>query len=107
MGAAKIHHDGRYVMSEGIEGDGVKCSMVGDEERSGQPSVVNYNDVRNAGQKNFERLRFSISLILCEFAQISRTVINKIITVAISRSAHGGFRKYSLVHTKHKGRHRL
>jgi transposase len=53
---------------------------VHDEERSGQPSVVSDDLVKEVDQKNCERWHFTISELLCEFTHISRTVLYDIIT---------------------------
>jgi hypothetical protein len=51
---------------------------VHDEERSGRPS-----EIQSVDQIICERRRFRISEISCEFPQISRTVLYKIITVRL------------------------
>jgi hypothetical protein len=56
---------------------------VHDEERSGWLSVVSVDLVESVNQKICERWRFTISELLCEFPQISRTVLYKIITVRL------------------------
>jgi hypothetical protein len=54
---------------------------VHDEERSGWPSVASDNFVESVDEKICEMWRFTISVLLCEFPQISRTVLYEIITV--------------------------
>jgi hypothetical protein len=61
---------------------------VHDKDRSGQPSVVNDDLVKNVDQKICERWCFTISELSCEFPQISRTVLYQIITVRL------GYRKF-------------
>jgi hypothetical protein len=56
---------------------------VHDEERGGPPSVVSNDLVQSVDQRICERRRFKISEISCEFPQISRTVLYKIITVRL------------------------
>jgi hypothetical protein len=53
---------------------------VQDEERSGQPSVVSDDLVRNVDQRIYEWWRFTISELSCDFPQISCTILYKIIT---------------------------
>jgi hypothetical protein len=50
------------------------------EEQSGQLSVVSDDLVQSADQNICERWCFTISELLCEFPQISCTVLYKIIT---------------------------
>jgi hypothetical protein len=52
---------------------------VHDDKRSGQPSVVSDNLVLNVDQKICEGWHFTISELLCEFPQISCTVLYEII----------------------------
>jgi transposase len=54
---------------------------VHDEERSGQPSVVNDDLVQNFDQKLCERQSFTMYERLCEFPQISSTVLYEFTTV--------------------------
>jgi oligoribonuclease (3'-5' exoribonuclease) len=56
---------------------------VRDGERSGRPSVVSDDLVYSVGQKICERRRFIISELSCEFPQISRILLYKIITVRL------------------------
>jgi hypothetical protein len=51
----------------------------------GQPSVVSDDLVQNVDQKVCERLSFTISELLCEFPQISHTVLYEIITGRLSQ----------------------
>jgi hypothetical protein len=53
------------------------------EERSGQPSVLSDDLVQSVHQKIYERWRFTISELLCEFPQIPCTLLYEIITVRI------------------------
>jgi transposase len=71
---------GYNVMSEGtvrqwcrMFKDGEK--NVHDEERSGQPSVMSDGLVQSVDQKIYERRRFTILELPCEFPQISCTVL--------------------------------
>jgi hypothetical protein len=48
-----------------------------------QPSIVSNDLVQNVDQKICERWHFTISELLCEFPQISCTVLYKIITVRL------------------------
>jgi hypothetical protein len=57
---------------------------VHNEERSDQPSVVSDNLVQSIHQKICERRCFTISELLCEFPQISCTVLYEITTVRLS-----------------------
>jgi hypothetical protein len=88
MSAVEIHRelcvaDGQNVMSErtirqwcGMFKD--RRTHVQDEEQSDQPSVVMI--LFSVHQKIPERRFFTISDLSCEFTQISRTVLCKIIT---------------------------
>jgi hypothetical protein len=49
----------------------------------GWPSVVSDDLVESVDQKIHERRRFTISEFSCEFPQISRTVLYKIVTVRL------------------------
>jgi hypothetical protein len=49
----------------------------------GRPSVVSDDLVQSVDQKICERRRFTISEPLCEFPQISRTLLCEIITVRL------------------------
>jgi hypothetical protein len=72
---------------------------VRNEERSGWPSVVSDYLVQSVDQKIYERRRFTLSALSCEFPQISRTLLYEIITVRLgyyklllkicSENAHG------------------
>jgi hypothetical protein len=44
---------------------------VHDEERSVQPSVISNDLDQSFDQKNYERLRFTVSELFCELPQIS------------------------------------
>jgi hypothetical protein len=58
----------------------------------GQPSVVSDDLVQSVEQKICERQHFTISEVLCEFPQISCTVLYGIITgYAITSFAQDGF----------------
>jgi hypothetical protein len=89
MNAAEIHLKlcaavyGQIAMSEGtvrqwcrMFKDG-QWTNVHDEERNGQPPAWSDDLVQS------ERRRFTISELLCEFPQISRTVLYEIITVRL------------------------
>jgi hypothetical protein len=52
-------------------------------EMVGLPSVVSDDLVQSVEQNMCERLRFTISELSCEFPQISRTVLYKIIAVRL------------------------
>jgi hypothetical protein len=56
---------------------------VHDEERSGQPSVMN-DLVENVDHNSCERWHFTISELLCEFPQMSCAVFYEIIIVRLS-----------------------
>jgi transposase len=88
MNAGEIHRElcaavyDQNVMCEGTVRQWCRMfkdgrTNVHDEERSGRPSVVSDD------QKICERRRFTISELLCEFAQISRTVFYEIIIVRL------------------------
>jgi transposase len=47
---------------------------VQDEERSGRPSLMSNDLVQSVDQKIYEKLSFTISVLSCEYPQISRTV---------------------------------
>jgi hypothetical protein len=53
------------------------------EERSGRSSVVSDDLDQSVDQEIYERWRFTISGLSCEFPQISRTVLYEIITVRL------------------------
>jgi hypothetical protein len=92
MSASEIHCElcvvyGQNVMSEGTVRQW--CIMFKDgwtniynEQWSGQPSVVS-DLVQIIDKKICERQCFTISELLCEFPQISHTVLYKIITVRL------------------------
>jgi hypothetical protein len=48
---------------------------IHNEERTGQPFVVNDDLVQSVDQKISERRRFTIFKLSCEFPQISRTCL--------------------------------
>jgi hypothetical protein len=85
MSAAEIHRDlcavyGKNTMSEGIVSQ--QCRMfkdgqtsVYDEERSDRTSVVSNDLDQSVYQKMYERQRFTISELSCEFSQISSEII--------------------------------
>jgi hypothetical protein len=52
-------------------------------EAVGQPSVMSDDLVQSTDSKICERWHFTISEVLCEFPQISRTVLYEIITVTL------------------------
>jgi hypothetical protein len=93
MSAAEIHRAlcviyGQNVMSEGAVRQW--CGMFKDgrrnihhEEPSGRLSVVSDDLVQTVDQKNCEKWRFTISEFLCEFPQISCTVLYRIIMVRL------------------------
>jgi hypothetical protein len=54
-----------------------------DEEQSGQPSAVSDDLVQSVEQKICERQHFTILELLCEFLQISCTLLQEIITVRL------------------------
>jgi hypothetical protein len=54
----------------------------------GQPFIVSDDLVQSVDQKICERLHFTILELLCEFPQISHTVLHEIITVRL------GFHKF-------------
>jgi hypothetical protein len=56
---------------------------VHDEDQSGQPSVVSDDLVQSVDKKICEKQHFTISELLCEFPQISCTVLCEIITVRL------------------------
>jgi hypothetical protein len=56
---------------------------VHDEEQSGRPSVVSDDLVQSVDHKSCERQHFTISELSCEFPQISRAVLYKIIAVRL------------------------
>jgi hypothetical protein len=70
---------------------------VHDEEQSGRPSEVSDDLVQSVDQKICERWWFTISDLVCEFSQISHTVLCKIITVRLGyhhkciQNAENGF----------------
>jgi transposase len=53
------------------------------EERSGRPSVVSDDLDQSVGQKIYQRQRFTISELSCEFPQILRTVLYEIVRVRL------------------------
>jgi hypothetical protein len=58
---------------------------VHDVERSGQPAIfMNDGLAQSVDQKICERWRFTISEVLCEFPEISRTLLYEIIRVRLS-----------------------
>jgi hypothetical protein len=57
---------------------------VHNEEQSGWPSVVSDHRGQTVDQKICERWSFTISELLCEFPQISCTLLYEIITVRLS-----------------------
>jgi hypothetical protein len=73
------------------------------EERSGRPSVVSDDLVQSVEQNTFERRRFTISVVSCEFPQISLTALYEIFTVMLdyhTSSAQEGFQKCSWMRIK-------
>jgi hypothetical protein len=54
---------------------------VHDEEGNDRPSVVSDDLVQSVDEKICERWCFTISEVLYEFSQISRTVLYEIVTV--------------------------
>jgi hypothetical protein len=74
MSAAEIHCELCVVYSQNIMSEGTK-TMVFKMFKDGRT---------DANQKIYERQRFTISELLCEFPQISRTVLYEIIIVRLS-----------------------
>jgi hypothetical protein len=93
MSAVVIHHKLHAVYSQNVMSKGTVrqyCRMfkdgrtnVHDEEWSGRPCVVSDDLVQSVDQKIYERGHFTISELSCEFPQISRTVLYKIIAVTL------------------------
>jgi hypothetical protein len=78
---------------------------VHDEERSGQPCVVSDDLVQNVDQKICESWYFAISELLCEFPQISYTVMYEIVTVRLGHHtfcARWILRMLMVVHSAHR-----
>jgi transposase len=85
MSVAEIHHElcavcGQNVISERTVRQWRRMfkngrTNVHDEERSGRPSEVSDDLVQIVDQKVFERRRFTILELSCEFPQISHTVL--------------------------------
>ncbi|GBM86916.1 hypothetical protein AVEN_151816-1 [Araneus ventricosus] len=62
---------------------------VHDEARSGRPSVVNDGLVAKVNEKIRENSRFTIRMLCDEFPQVSKTVLNEIVTNRLN------YRKFS------------
>jgi hypothetical protein len=90
MSAADIHRKlcvvyGPNIMSEGPVRQWCRMfrngrTNVHDDERSGQPSVVNDDLVQTVNKKIIENWHFTISELSFEFPHISRTILCKIVT---------------------------
>jgi hypothetical protein len=88
MSPAEIHRELCAVYGQNLKSEGTVrqlCGMfkngrsiVHDEERSGPSSIVSDDIVQS------ERQRFTISELSCEFPQISRAVLYKIIAVRLA-----------------------
>jgi hypothetical protein len=93
MSAVEILRELCMVYGQNVASEGTVrqwCGMfkdgrtnVHDEEQSGQPFLVSDDLVQSVDQKNCERQRFTIPELLCEFPQISRTVLNEIMTLRL------------------------
>jgi hypothetical protein len=94
MSTVEIHRElcaavyGQNIMSQGNIRQWCKMfkderTNVHDEERSGRPFVMSDDLIESVHQKFCERRRFSISELLCQFPQISCTVLYEIITVKL------------------------
>ncbi|GBM83554.1 hypothetical protein AVEN_74943-1 [Araneus ventricosus] len=87
---AEIHRQlveiyGENVMTDGMVRKWVRQfnderTNVHEETRSGRPSVVNDGLVAKVNEKIRENSRFTIRMICDEFPQISKTVLNEIVT---------------------------
>jgi hypothetical protein len=113
MSDAEIHRQlcaavyGRNVMSERTIRQCQRMFKEGwtnvyDNERNSRPSVASDGLVQSVDQKICERWCFTISEILCEFPQISCTLLCEIITVRLDhhKFCQGEFWKCKRVHTK-------
>jgi hypothetical protein len=86
MSAANIHHElwamvySQNVMNEELSDNCVECSKMG-EQIFTMNGIVSDDLVQSVGQKICERWHFTISELLCEFPQISCTVLYDIIIV--------------------------
>jgi hypothetical protein len=75
------------VKSEGTKRQWCRCSKMGEQmfmmgsEVVSRLCIVTDFLVQSVNKKNCERLLFTISELLCEFLQISYTVLYKIITL--------------------------
>jgi hypothetical protein len=93
MNTAEIHCElcvvyGQNIMSEGTVRQWCRMfrdgqTNVHNEEGSGWLSVVSDDLVQSVDQKICERWRFTVLELLCEFPQISRTVLYEIITLRL------------------------
>jgi hypothetical protein len=92
--AAEIHHELPVVYGKNIiREETVRrwCRLFSDGRTSvhdkcevvGRPSTVSDDLFQSVDQKICERRRFTISELSCEFPQISRSVLYKIITVRL------------------------
>jgi hypothetical protein len=90
MSDVEISYELHVVCSQNVMSEGTArqwCRMFKDgrknghnEEQSGRPSVVSDDCVQSVDQKICERWHFIISGLLCEFPQISCTVLYEITT---------------------------
>jgi hypothetical protein len=66
---------------------------IDDEERTGQPSVVSDDFVQSVDQKICERRCFTLSELSCEFPQISHTIRDYQLGLAITSFVQDRFQK--------------